>query len=339
LALTMMLPAGVKGMLLSVCLMGIIAGDGIHLHSWGSIFIQDVLLPLRRKPLTPRQHIRWLRLSIVGVAAWAFLFGALFPKIEYVQLWWGITEAIFVSGAGVAIIGGLYWSRGTNAAAWSALIVGSTLACGGIGAQLYYQQVLHRDLMVPIGNYSLYLNIPKICFFDSMIAIACYGVLSWLTCRAPHDMDRLLHRGDYGAQGEAAPPAGTGKKPFWFYRVVTFGIDAEFSRSDRWVTIGITLWSMFWFGVFAVGSVVYLVHPWSDNLWAAYWLWTAVYLPLAISAVTTVWFTWGCSHDMVAFFRRLRSQRVDERDDGTVDRDQAPVRRGPVAAEAPMGKG
>jgi SSS family solute:Na+ symporter len=399
LALTMMLPKGIKGMLLSIGLMGIIAGDGIHLHSWGSIFIQDVVAPLRRKPsrvqtwvafaifeflwlgaagvfviaygaplsipamaqflgghalaltlwalggglvflpfgklissdraLTPRQHIALLRLSIVGVALWAFLFGALMPQITYVQFWWGITEAIFVSGAGVAIIAGLYWSRGTNVAAWVALLVGSVLAFCGIGAEFFYERVLQRDLNIPMAfwdlhgrthHFNFHLSVPTICFYDTMIAIACYVGVSYLTGHRRHNMDKLLNRGAYGVQSDVDPVA-PGKKRFWLYRIITFGIDEQYSRSDRWITISITLWSMFWFAVFAVGSLVYLFHPWSNDLWAAYWLWTGVYLPLAIGLVTTIWFTWGCTHDMVVFFRRLRVEKVDDHDDGTVNHD------------------
>ena len=82
-ALSQFLPVGVKGALISIILMGIIAGDGIHLHSWGSIFIQDVVLPLRKgKPLSTQQHLFLLRVAVIGVAVWAFLFGALFPQTK-----------------------------------------------------------------------------------------------------------------------------------------------------------------------------------------------------------------------------------------------------------------
>lgn len=327
-ALTMMLPTGIKGMLLAICLMGIIAGDGIHLHSWGSIFVQDVVMPLRKRPLSPQQHIRLLRLAIVGVALWAFLFGWLVPQIKYVQYWWGITEAIFVSGAGVAIIGGLYWSRGTAAGAWVALIVGAVLASVGIGAEYYYERVLNTDLVVslPLVHWSFTVNVPLICFTVALTAIGCYVFTSLLGGERRHNMDQLLHRGAYAVEPESAVAAGEAKKPAkrinWFFRIVTFGIDEQFSRSDRWITIGITIWSMMWFAIFAVGSLVYLFHPFSNDQWATYWLWVAIYLPLLMGTITTIWFTWGCTHDMIVFFRRLRSEKIDLHDDGTVEHDK-----------------
>ncbi|RZL51524.1 MAG: sodium:proline symporter, partial [Variovorax sp.] len=132
LTLSHMLPVGIKGMLCAIVLMGILSGDGIHLHSWGSILVQDVIVPLRKKPLTPRQHLNLLRCGVAFVAVFAFCFGALFTQTEKVAMWFSVTQAIYVGGAGAAIIGGLYWSRGTAAGAWAGLLTGSILSTGGI---------------------------------------------------------------------------------------------------------------------------------------------------------------------------------------------------------------
>src|SRR5437762_11120465 len=48
-ALRYLLPSGIKGLFVSVMLMGLLAGDAAHLHSWGSIFVQDVMLPLQKR--------------------------------------------------------------------------------------------------------------------------------------------------------------------------------------------------------------------------------------------------------------------------------------------------
>lgn len=89
------------------------------------------------------------------------------------------------------------------------------------------------------------------------------------------------------------------------------GIDEDFTRADRWVTGGIFWWSMFWFVVFALGSVMYLVRPWSDQVWAHYWGISMVFLPLAIGVATTVWFTIGGLRDLRIFFRRLRAETLE----------------------------
>ena len=118
-----MLPTGIKGAFLVILIMGIFGGDSMHIHSWSGIFIQDILVPLRKKPFEPMQHIRLLRFSVIGVGVFAFVFGSLIQQADYLVMWTSSTMAIFVGGAGSAIIGGLYWKKGTVAGAWSALII------------------------------------------------------------------------------------------------------------------------------------------------------------------------------------------------------------------------
>lgn len=332
-ALSQFLPVGIKGMLLSICVMGIISGDGIHLHSWGSIFIQDVIVPFRRTPFTPRQHLFLLRLAIVGVAVWAFCFGALFPQTRYIQFWWAVTEAIFIGGAGVAVVGGLYWSRGTTEGAWSGLFVGSSLAVSGILGDLYCRLSLPPGhewvwMGMPLShNQSFVLNGVQVSFFSGIAACLTYVVVSLLTCRKPHDMERLLHRGAHAMEAVPRVASHEGEHRRWIERVL--GIDGEFTRSDRWITLGLFWWSMFWFGVFVVGTVLYLSlrragHDSDYNsLWADYYLVTGIGMPLLIGAATTVWFTIGCWRDMRVFFRRLREEAVNDHDDGTVEEQEA----------------
>ena len=304
-ALSQILPTGVKGMLVAAVIMGIFGGDGMHLHSWSSIFIQDVVLPLRKRPLTTIEHIKFLRLSAVGVAFVVFCFGAVFRQTEYVAFWFLVTMAIYVGGAGACIIGGLYWSRGTTAGAWTALIVGSAFATCGIIIRQF--------------NANFPLNVVQIGFIANLSAIGSYVVVSLLTCREPYNMDQLLHRGRYavesGSEAQSSTPARASRR-FTFQKLV--GIDEHFSPSDRWVSWGIFIWSVFWFAVFVLGSAVYLIHPWSNAAWADYWLWTGIYLPLAIAVFTTVWFTIGCWLDLRLFIRRLAGERNDRNDDGFV---------------------
>ena len=132
LILTKMLPSGLLGAFAAVMLAAFVSTHDTYLHSWGSIFIQDVVMPFRKRPLSERAHLLWLRGSILGVAIFIFLFSLLFQQSEYIFLFFAITGAIFAGGSGAVIIGGLYWKRGTAAAAWTAMLTGSGIAVGGI---------------------------------------------------------------------------------------------------------------------------------------------------------------------------------------------------------------
>lgn len=125
-------PVGLLGAFAAAMLGFFISTHDTYLHSWGSIFIQDVLIPLRKKPLETKQHLKWLRISIIGVAIFIFLFSLLFPVQDYIYMFFAITGAFYLGGAGACIIGGLYWKRGTTAGAWTAMILGAILSLSSI---------------------------------------------------------------------------------------------------------------------------------------------------------------------------------------------------------------
>ena len=68
----------------------------------------------RKTPLNQQQHFRLLRWSIVFIAVFAYLFGVLFPPTKYILMFFAVTGAIFLGGAGSVIIGGFYWKKGTT---------------------------------------------------------------------------------------------------------------------------------------------------------------------------------------------------------------------------------
>ena len=130
-------------------------------------------------------------------------------------------------------------------------------------------------------------------------------------------MDKLLHKGAYAVEPEGDVDDLIPAKINWLNRIL--GMDDQFSRSDRWITLGIFWWSITWFLVFVAGSIAYLVHPWSSGAWADFWFVQAICMPLAIGVATTVWFTIGCFHDLRVFFRRLHEEKIDLHDDGVVE--------------------
>lgn len=304
-ALSHLLPIGIKGALCAILLLGIFGGDSTHLHSWGGIFVQDVVVPLRKKPFQTKQHIRALRLSACGVALFAFVFGCVFHQMEYIMMWWKVTMGIYVGGAGAAIIGGLYWKKGTTAAAWTALLTGSLLSVGGILAQKFYP--------------GFPLNGMQISFFSALAAIALYVIVSLLTCREDHNMDRMLHRGRYAhinEEVEAVVQTAAAKRPKFWQRAI--GLDENFTRGDKWIAGGLTGWAMFWAAVMVVGSIWNLISPWSTEVWSAYWFVAGLVVPIVITFVTGVWFTWGGVRDIRNLFARLRQTATNDSDDGTV---------------------
>lgn len=319
LAMAVIFPSGLLGLACAAVLAAHIGTHVAYLHSWGTIFIQDVVLPFRSRPFTPRQHLLLLRLSIAGAAVFIFVFSLLFRHAQYIAMYCNLSAAVFVGGAGAAIIGGLYWRRGTTAAAWSAMLTGMG---GSLVGLLILQtdpevfRALARGPAAPLAGAALWIQAhltgQEITFWTIAFAVTVYVSVSLLGPRTLHDMDKLLHRGRYAAEGDLAA-LSTGPRR-WYERL---GFTREFSGRDRvvaYVTLG---WPLFWTIVFLVVTAYNLLVDVSSAVWAAYWrVWTWFILGCAV--VVTTWFIIGGLRDLRAMYRHLQARRENPDDDGRV---------------------
>ena len=327
--LSYLLPVGIKGMFCAMMIMGLFAGDSGHMHSWGSIFVQDVILPLRKTPMSERQHMWALRLSVLGVAVFAFMFSLLFRQTQYIQMWWNLTAALFVGGAGAAIIGGLYWRRGTTAAAWAAQIAGSLMFLVGILLTQGPTWAFVTGQVGPAFNLTLppkfWLNGTQMAFLAAGLAVVVYIVVSLLTCREPFDLERMLHRGAYAPPGpdHAKAPVPL-RERMRLRNLLHFGPD--FSPGDKFASAGLFWFAIFLLGVNIVVTVWNLVWPdvWTHDWWSHYWMIFGLGLPFLVAVVTLAWFTVGGTRDIVELFAALRTMRRDATDDGRVEQSEQP---------------
>lgn len=320
-ALSFLLPIGIKGLFCSMMVMGLLAGDSGHIHSWASIFVQDVILPLRKKPMSPSGHIWALRCAVIGVAAFAFVFSLYWTQVEYITFWWAVTAGVFTAGAGAAIIGGLYWSRGTTAAAWAGSITGSTLCLTGILCGKYWKTIL--PVISPVFA-SIGINLPEKFWFSNMqsaffatcCAATAYIVVSLLTCKQEYNLEKLLHRGRWAIEGESKVPLLSLRERFRLKNIMKF--DANFTFWDKVVSGGIFWWAMLLLGINIVISIWHLFYDWPVSWWAHYWMITAIAFPFGIGLATLIWFSIGGIIDIRDFFRALDVRQRDVRDDGRV---------------------
>ncbi len=298
LVLTQILPSGFLGAFVAVMLAAFISTHDTYLHSWGSIFIQDVIMPFRGKPFKPEQHIKILKLSILGVAVFIFFFSLLFRQNQYIFLFFAITGAIFAGGSGAVIIGGLYWKRGTTAAAWWAMIVGSTIAVGGI--------ILHQI------NPNFPVNGQWFWGIAMAASTAIYIVISLLQGKPPFNMDKLLHRGVYAIPDETRIVQEEASKG-----LAILGFDREFSRGDKFIYIITYIWIFGWTLVFILGTIYNLTHNVSDEAWMHFWI-INVWINVIVSIAVVLWFTIGGIVDLKSMRHRLDTLVRDSSDDGFV---------------------
>jgi solute:Na+ symporter, SSS family len=323
-ALAYFLPIGIKGIFAALMFFLACTNDVSYLHSWGSIVVQDVIMPFRNKPLTPKAHLLLLRLSITGVTIFGFCWSLFFHQVGYIRMYFAVTGAIFLGGAGSVIIGGLYWKKGTTAAAWVAMTVGSTIAVGGIYLDHAWSDTI-QPLLIQWFPHSAYIashadkfpiNGQYINAISMGSAILVYIVMSLLTCRKDFNLAQMLHRGQYAVDSQGRPAPAPPPPPRTWKAIL--GIDEHFTRGDKIISIALFCWTMSWFTVFVIVTIWNLFHIWPDRWWANYWFYAGVMLPIVLGSVTSVWFTIGGVNDLRKLFRSLKVLHRNVHDDGTV---------------------
>jgi SSS family solute:Na+ symporter len=297
-ALTHILPVGIIGLFAAMMFAAMVTTDQPYLHSWGSILVQDVIMPIRNRALAPQQHIWVLRFSILGVAVFAFFFSLIFKQTTYILMFFQITGAIFLGGAGAVIIGGLYWRKGTTAAAWITMLAGSSLAVAGVLITRYVPKF-------PLTGMEMY-------GITMLAASIVYVSVSLATCKKAFDLDKMLHKGKYSLVGDGHGTPETGWKSL---------ITKEFTKGDKLIYAAVLVWTFGMFGVFLAGTLYGLAFPISLKTWSNFWH-GYIYVILFLGITTVVWFAIGGIYDVKHIFKTLATLKRNHLDDGRVAGNQ-----------------
>ncbi len=339
--LALLLPKGLIGAFAALMVGAFISTHNTYLHSWSSIFIQDVVIPLRNKPLSPTAHMRLLRGGVVGVAVFIFLFSLIYKQSQAILLFFALTGAIFAGWSGAVVIGGLYTRWGTTTAAWVTGITGVTLTMTGFileQAQRSWRDngVAFWGLMDGFGveraaAWAVYTNdkLPNgqelwgWAMWLSLVMYVGVSLIQQALRRQPFNLDKLLHRGRYEISGEVELGGKTLSR-----RWRALGITSEFGRRDKALYITTWAWNLAWVGVFAAGTIYFITRDvpdgdWSrwDGVWLRFWQ-AKIWIEIAVASVVVVWFTWGGWRDVRRMLQDLASRERDADDDGFVSGDK-----------------
>lgn len=313
LTLLQIFPTGLLGLFAAVMIGAAVTTDNSFIHSWGSIFIQDVYVPLTGRKLEPKRHIRLLKLSVFGVAAFAFFWSMVFPLKEWIFMYFQITSSLFLSGAGIALIGALYWKKGTVQGAWGAILTGLLLSIAGILLRQFWAYIpgaLEIADEFPVNGVMVF-SISAVC------STLVYVAVSLATCKEDFNLDQLLHRGEYAVEDSKAQTT-TQRRSF----KEILGITKEFTRLDKIIYLGSYLWIV---GFLALNLGCTAWNFWVQELPTGFWigLWKSYLVTLGVVMVgATFWFTIGGFIDLKALYRHLATERIDDDDDGFVDEKQ-----------------
>jgi SSS family solute:Na+ symporter len=242
------------------------------------------------------------------VAVFSYIFSLLYPQNCKILMFFAITGAIWLGGAGAVIIGGLYWRWGTAPAAFASIIVGAVFGLAGLIVPPIYKHLYQHEF--PVNNQWLY-------FMSMCLAIVVYVGVSLVARdkRRPFNLDNMLHRGAY-SQTDSAESKHT-VSSIW---LKLLGITPPFTLGDRLWVIASLIWNFGWLAVFILGTLANMFWPLSDSLWMNFWR-VYVLLYFVVGCPTTVWFSIGGLRDIRDLLRTLDSTVRNHADDGRVVHD------------------
>ncbi len=306
-ALAQFLPVGIKGLLVMVVVFLSFTCHDTYMHAWGSIFIQDVVLPIRNRPFETQEQIKWLRWSIAFVALFAFCFSLIYTEPDKLLYFQAITGTIWLGGAGAIMLGGLYSRFGTTAGAYAALISGGLLGVADLVVPKLWEQ--HHADKFPINGQWLAL-------FGSLVSLSLYLLVSFATGgrQRPFNLEKMLHRGIYSGGTHDHDALSTPTKRWQ----EMLGLGKEFSPGDRVLAIVFAVYTFGWWAIFLAISLLHFQFGLiTDLFWQRFW--HGYILAQLIACVPIIiWFTVGGVLDIRALVRALQTAVRNPLDDGRV---------------------
>ena len=319
-----------------------ISTDDTRIYSSTLGIAQDVILPLRKKPLTPKGHMWMIRIVAIGIGV-IFFFGSNYmSQFDYINMYVALICTMWLGGCAPVMIFGLYSRFGTTAGAWVSLITGMIMAIGGVllqsnWADVIYPYLLHHDLVdtcdkilrvcsAPFEPWIVWrmdavkfpINSVEYYFITMVLTLILYIVVSYATLKEPFNLERLFHRGKYAIDGERTISMKWSLKTV-FSKII--GITPEYTKGDRTIAYALFVHSFIYsfLGCFALVAIWNAFYRWPAEWWGKYFLITQLVVPGIIAVISTVWFGIGGIIDLRQLFRDLRNREDNPLDDGRVE--------------------
>ena len=127
--LAQILGPGVRGIVVAGMLAATMSVNSSYLLGWSAVISQDVVLPLRtmmgKAQLSSRAQLVVNRVANLFVSLFLMFWGLYYTPPGAVYLYLNITGTIFLAGAFVSVVGGLYWKRASTLGGYLAMLMGA----------------------------------------------------------------------------------------------------------------------------------------------------------------------------------------------------------------------
>ncbi|MBE6371697.1 MAG: sodium:panthothenate symporter [Lentisphaerae bacterium] len=337
------LPGALTGLFILLMLMLMVSSDDSHIFSAAMSFVQDIILPFRKTPMSPQAHIRLIKCLTILICVFYF-FGAMFmTQLDYINLYVTVVVSIWSGGAGAVVLGGLYSRFGTTAGAYASILTGAVISGGGMLVQRNWAAGVYpfldrmglipglsrllETLSGPFEPWILWrmnpvkfpINSKEIMFIAMILSIVMYCLVSFLTCRRPFNLDRMLHRGKYAVDGEVKHFE---KLTFRTLFKKILGITPDYTFGDKCIAWGTFIWSFgFTFGILFLGTIIWnAFYRWPIEWWGWRLFIISVVIACGVAVISMIWFMIGGVIDLRRMFRDLAARtQINELDNGMVE--------------------
>ena len=128
--LATILPSGVLGLVVAGMLAATMSVNSSYLLGWSAIIAQDIILPLRRRPLSSLQQVMLNRGANLFVSLFVMVYGLWYTLPGPTYFYLNITATIYLSGTLVAVVAGLFWNRASTLGGYLAMAGGAVATIG-----------------------------------------------------------------------------------------------------------------------------------------------------------------------------------------------------------------
>jgi len=130
LLLSQILPPGLIGLFGAGMLAAFMSTHDSYLLCWASVIVQDVINPLRKKPISAKNRVFLARIILCLIGVFLLVWGLWYPLEQDLWDYMAVSGAIYFTGAFALLFLGIYWRKASTFGAYLALLAGTIALLG-----------------------------------------------------------------------------------------------------------------------------------------------------------------------------------------------------------------
>ncbi len=123
--LSIVLPAGVIGLVVAAMLAAEMSTDSGYMLTWATVIYNDLVTPCLRRPLTPKNQLLLTRALVIAIGVFLLFYGLWYELPGNAWDYLAVTGNIYLASVFTLLVAGLYWPRANATGAAAALVLGA----------------------------------------------------------------------------------------------------------------------------------------------------------------------------------------------------------------------